>query len=292
MPYAYLPWGGIDLAQYSHDTGVTRFFGAFIDDGGGCVPAWDGDASLGLASKTAEHIRAEIDTVRAAGGDVAISFGGAMEHDHDLADTCPTADALQQALQSVVTAYGATHLDFDIEGAAASNTDGLARRVAAAAAVQRANPGLQFSLTLAADTTGLEGTGIRVLDAFRDGGVTVASINVMTMDFGISGPQAGAVEAALTQTHEQLAVIYPGVDDAALWRAMGVVVLIGVGDDRMTFSLADAADVRAFAEAHGLGTVSMWDADRDAACTGERTYQGGTCSGIPQDADAFTAALR
>ena len=53
------------------------------------------------------------------GGDVIVSFGGAANH--ELAEVITSATALQAAYQSMIDAYGLTHIDFDIEGAAVAD---------------------------------------------------------------------------------------------------------------------------------------------------------------------------
>ena len=71
-----------------------------------------------------------------SGGDVVVSFGGA--EGTELALACgDDVDALANAYQSVIDAYGATHVDFDIEGAAVHKTLANTRRAQAIAKLQR-----------------------------------------------------------------------------------------------------------------------------------------------------------
>ncbi|GIF23979.1 chitinase [Actinoplanes tereljensis] len=85
--------------------------------------------------------RDQIDAVRARGGDVKISFGGATGI--ELAQACTSVAALQAEYQAVVTAYNLKYIDLDIEGAATADPTSVARRSQALAALQRANPGLR-----------------------------------------------------------------------------------------------------------------------------------------------------
>ncbi|HEY0807268.1 MAG TPA: carbohydrate binding domain-containing protein, partial [Pseudonocardiaceae bacterium] len=55
-------------------SGEKEFNLAFVLDSGGCTPAWDGLSTSLVSNDTA--VQADINTVRAAGGDVAVSFGG------------------------------------------------------------------------------------------------------------------------------------------------------------------------------------------------------------------------
>ncbi|MFL6054482.1 MAG: hypothetical protein ACJ72W_16420 [Actinoallomurus sp.] len=70
-PYEYLGWGNPQApASVLSATGVKWLTLAFMLSGGGCNPKWDGSRSLTGSDKTA------IDSMRAAGGDVVVSFGG------------------------------------------------------------------------------------------------------------------------------------------------------------------------------------------------------------------------
>ena len=86
-----------------------------------------------------------------AGGDVVLSFGGA--EGTELALVCDDAQ-LVTAYRSVIDAYGATHVDFDIEGAAVHNTLANTRRAKAIAKLQQASgPALVVTYTLASAVT-------------------------------------------------------------------------------------------------------------------------------------------
>ena len=78
--------------------------------------------------------------IRRAGGTFRISFGGASGA--ELATKAKTVDALVKQYESVITAYDATWLDFDIEGASVADTSANARRNKALAKI----PDLQRQL--------------------------------------------------------------------------------------------------------------------------------------------------
>src|SRR5207302_8881320 len=123
-------------------SGENQFNLAFVLDSGGCTPAWDGNASMPVSSDTA--VLADVNAVRAAGGDVAVSFGG--YNGTELGTTCGSASALASAYQQVITKYNLTRVDFDYEnGALDSNT---AIRFGAIAILERNNPKLVVSLTI------------------------------------------------------------------------------------------------------------------------------------------------
>ena len=100
-------------------SGETEYNLSFVLDSGGCTPAWDGDASEPVSTDTA--VLADVQAIRAAGGNVAVTFGG--YNGTELGTDCGSASALAAAYQQVVTKYGLTHVDFDYEnGALDSNT--------------------------------------------------------------------------------------------------------------------------------------------------------------------------
>lgn len=77
--------------------------------------------------------RDQVDAIRARGGDVKISFGGATGI--ELAQSCTTVAALQAEYQAVVSAYNLRYLDLDIEGAATADPTSVNRRSQAPAAL-------------------------------------------------------------------------------------------------------------------------------------------------------------
>jgi len=99
----------------------------------------------------------DINSLRAQGGDVIISFGGAAGI--ELGQACTSVAALQAAYQSVVTKYNLTWIDLDIEGASIADTASVNRRNQAIRGLQAANPNLRVSYTLPVNPTGLDGNG-------------------------------------------------------------------------------------------------------------------------------------
>src|SRR5260370_18393624 len=96
-------------------------------------------------------------------------------------------------------------LDFDIEGAAVGDPTSIDRRSQALAALAAANPGLQISLTLPVNPTGLDNNGLSVVQspvAFR---APVSVLTVMAMDYGSPDSQMGTdANSAATNTTSQL----------------------------------------------------------------------------------------
>jgi len=210
----------------------------------------------------------QIDALRAAGGDVKVSFGGASGT--ELAQACSTVDSLFAEYDAVVKAYNLTYVDFDIEGAAVLDTAANDRRSAALARLRQAHPGLKVSLTLPVLPEGLTAEGVSVVRSARDAGVALDVVNVMAMDYNRAGTDYGdnAVKAAQS-THDQLRTLYPAKTDAQLWALTGLTPMLGENDDHGIFNQSDARQVVDFAKQHHLGVLAFWEMTRDAnACTG------------------------
>src|SRR5262249_23723886 len=132
------------------------------------------------------QLKQQIAVVRAAGGDVMVSFGGA--NGQELAQVDTNVPALTAAYQSVIDDYGLTHIDFDIHGAAAADPTSIDRPSQAIAALQQNaaahGKDLQVWFTLPVLPTGLTADGLYVLKSVQKYGVQVGGVNLMTMDYG------------------------------------------------------------------------------------------------------------
>ncbi|MFD7130421.1 cellulose binding domain-containing protein [Streptomyces sp. NPDC059894] len=276
-----------DLLAHASATGVKEYNLAFVTDGGGCTPKWGGVTDLAT-----DAVAAQIGALRAKGGDVRVSFGGAAGS--ELGTTCSSADALAAAYGKVVDAYGLTKVDFDVEGGALPNTAANTRRAQAIATLQQQYPDLDVSFTLPVMPEGLTQDGVNLLANAKTNGVQISSVNIMAMDYGAaySGDMGTYAEQAATATQAQIKSVL-GLSDAAAWKAVAVTPMIGVNDvTSEIFTVADATQLVAFAKAKGLGWLSMWSATRDKQCTGgAKTYADPTCSSIVQAAGAFSKAF-
>lgn len=281
------------LVATARATGVKQFNLAFVVAGGsgGCLPEWGGVTAIG-----SDPVASQIGALRAIGGDVRISFGG--QAGSELAVTCTSTAQLQAAYQQVISAYGVSKLDFDIEGAAVANTAANARRDQALAALQAANPGLQISFTLAVLPSGLTSDGVALLNGAVRAGVHISAVNVMAMDYGDgAAPNPGgqmatyAIDAA-TATDAQVANVL-GISDGAAWPKIAVTPMIGVNDTSdEVFTPASASQLEAFAASRHLAWLSMWSAARDTECPGgAENYAQPTCSGIVQTPNEFMDTL-
>ncbi|MEW1686661.1 cellulose binding domain-containing protein [Streptomyces sp. NPDC091265] len=276
-----------DLADTATKTGVKQFNLAFITSGGSCAPLWGGVTGLGD-----DKVASQIGDLRAAGGDVRVSFGGASGS--ELALNCTSADDLAAAYGKVVDAYKLTKVDFDIEGGALPDTAANSRRAQAIAQLQKSHPGLDVSFTLPVMPEGLTQPGVDLIADAKKNGVDVGAVNVMAMDYGpsYSGDMGTYAIQAATATQAQIKGVL-GLSDADAWKAVAVTPMIGVNDvSTEVFKVEDATQLVEFAQEKGLAWLAMWSGTRDKECAGgAQPSADASCSSIAQEPLAFTKAF-
>ncbi len=249
-----------DLVAISQASGIENFTLAFMlssPDGIG----WQGQGSITddtLANGST--ILQQVQAIQALGGDITISFGGAAGQEAAL--TAPDATTLQAEYQSVIDRYKINSIDFDIEGAAEANQHSLTLRDQAIVGLEAANPGLKVSFTVPVLPTGLDASGLNVLQTAKNDGVRIDTVNIMTMDYGQSVDNNGQMGQdaidAVAATERQLA-------DMGLVAKMGVTPMIGVNDiNAEVFTPADAQSLVDYAKTDSqLALLSMWSVARD-----------------------------
>ncbi|MFK0219217.1 cellulose binding domain-containing protein [Streptomyces vinaceus] len=276
-----------DLLDTAAKTGVKEFNLAFITSGGGCSPLWGGVTALGD-----DRVASQISALRAKGGDVRVSFGGAAGSELGLA--CGSAADLAAAYGKVVDTYRLTKVDFDIEGAALPDTAANTRRAQAVAQLQKSHPGLDVSFTLPVMPEGLTQPGVDLIANAKRNGVAVSAVNIMAMDYGpaYGGDMGGYAIQAATATQAQIKGVL-GLSDAAAWKAVAVTPMIGVNDVAVeVFTVDDAKQLVDFARSKGLGWLAMWSGARDKQCPGgAKNSADATCSSVLQEPLAFTKAF-
>ena len=279
-----------NLTQIATTTGLRQFSLGFITAGStGCAASWFNAFDPGAAWD-----RADIDSLRAMGGDVRPSFGG--EAGTELALACTSTTELQAQYQKVVDAYALDRVDFDIEGAAAADHASIDRRSTAVAAVQAAQRAkgrdLKVTLTLPVLPSGLTADGLYILDSAKSHNLNVDTVNLMAMDYGDSaapnpsGKMGTYAIQAATSTRAQIASVWPDLTTAQTWAMVGVTPMLGQNDNPSeVFTFADAQQVLAFAQQNHLGELGFWDVTRDGnACTGSLS----DCTNIPQTPYQFS----
>ncbi|MDX3348924.1 MULTISPECIES: chitinase [Streptomyces] len=287
---AYAPYVSATTASATDTAGSpTTYNLAFaISSGDDCVPRWNGVQDIDDAS-----VASRVEKLRESGATVRVSFGGASGT--ELAAACGSASALAAAYGTALDAAGSTRADFDIEGDALTDAGSVALRSEAIALLQEQRDGLEVSFTLPVMPTGLDTDGLALLASANDHGVQVSAVNLMTMNYGESytADMGDYALASAKAAHTQLKKVF-GTSDADAWRGMALTSMLGVNDVAgETFTLADAAEVRAFAEEKGIAWVSMWAAFRDRQCAEDASATDAltTCSGVAQEEGAFGTAF-
>ncbi|MFD6741761.1 chitinase [Streptomyces anthocyanicus] len=287
---AYAPYVSATTASATDTAGSpTTYNLAFaISSGDDCVPHWNGVQDIDDAS-----VASRVEKLRESGATVRVSFGGASGT--ELAAACGSASALAAAYGTALDAAGSTRADFDIEGDALTDAGSVALRSEAIALLQEQRDGLEVSFTLPVMPTGLDTDGLALLASANDHGVQVSAVNLMTMNYGESytADMGDYALASAKAAHTQLKKVF-GTSDADAWRGMALTSMLGVNDVAgETFTLADAAEVRAFAEEKGIAWVSMWAAFRDRQCAEDASATDAltTCSGVAQEEGAFGTAF-
>lgn len=259
-----------------------------ISSGSGCTPKWNGTNAIDDSA-----VKSRVSALTESGASARVSFGGASGK--ELAATCDSVSELAEAYGEALDAAGSTQADFDIEGDELTDSDSVALRSQAIAALQEERPDLEVSFTLPVMPSGLDADSLALLASANKYDVQVSTVNLMTMNYGESyaGDMGGYAVTSATAAQAQLKKVF-GTTDAAAWKGMALTSMIGTNDvDNETFSLSDAAQVRTFAEEKGISWVSMWSTFRDQQCEdGSATDDALTnCSGVEQSAGAFAEAF-
>jgi chitinase len=288
---AYAPYvSATDASENDSAGSPTTYNLAFvISDGSGCTPKWNGTDAIGDSA-----VASRIEQLKEDGASVGVSFGGASGK--ELAATCGSASGLAEAYGKALDAAGSAQADFDIEGDELTDSDSVALRSEAIALLQEDRDDLSVSFTLPVMPSGLDADSLALLESANQHDVQVSTVNLMTMNYGESydGDMGDYALTSAKAAHTQLKEVF-GLSTAAAWRGMALTSMIGVNDvDGETFTLSDAAQVRAFAEEKEIAWVSMWSTFRDQRCeegNAENDDAKTDCSGVEQEAGAFAKAF-
>jgi chitinase len=283
-PYAELWNSPSALASAQSATGNKYFTLAFVIGNGSCTATFNGDTAITDAGWTSA-----INSLRASGGDVIASFGGASGT--ELGVACTSVSSLQTQYQRVIDTLNLTRVDLDIEGSTLDNTAANDRRNQALANLQQqyAAAGRQLAVdyTLPVDPGGLEPDALSLLNNAKSHNVNVNLVNIMTMDYGPNEDMGQAAINAATGLHSQLGQIWNTKTSAQLWAMEGNTPMIGVNDStNEVFSTTNASALENFAATNGIQELSYWSLGRDKACSSNGTLSD-TCSGTPQSAYQF-----
>ena len=219
-PY-FETWTTDSISATSSASGVKYFTLAFLETTGkhSCTLAWNGVKTQTVASG---RYLSDIATLRAAGGDVIPSLGGwsADQGGTEIGDSCSNVASIAAAYEQLVTTYGVTRIDMDIEGRSLTRTAGIDRRNKAIAMLQAwaATNGrtVQVQYTLPTSADGLEASGLAVLQNAVANGVRIDIVNPMVFDYydRVTTEMGGAAVTASQGLHTQLKTMFPAKADS------------------------------------------------------------------------------
>ncbi|MEW2516563.1 ricin-type beta-trefoil lectin domain protein [Actinacidiphila alni] len=272
-PYAEM-WNSPSTLMNAYNATGNKFYTlAFITSQGTCNAAINGSTPV-----TDAGWNNAINSLRAVGGDVIASFGGASG---DELASCGTVASMQAQYKKVIDQFNLTRIDLDIEGNTLNNTAANDRRNQALANLQQqyAAQGkkLDVDYTLPVNPTGLESNSISLLNNAKSHNLNVNLVNIMTMDYGPAMDMGQAAISAATALHNQLGQIWNTKTSAQLWAMEGNCPMIGVNDTSAeVFTTQDAQELESFAAANGIQELTFWSLGRDnqgSSGTGQSTWQ-------------------
>ncbi|MGI5160259.1 carbohydrate-binding protein [Microbispora sp. CA-102843] len=279
-PYLYMGWGNPPSAtSVMSATGVKAFTMAFMLSGGGCTPAWDSSRPLsGSADATA------ISQIKAAGGNVQISFGGWQGN--KLGPNCSSSSAFASAVQQVINAYNPAAVDFDIENTDEFENEAVQDRILGGLKiVKQNNPNVKVVVTFGTSTTGPTYYGTRLINQSKALGVNIDNYTIMPFDFGGGANMYQNTVNAAEGLKNALKSAW-GWTDAQAYAHMGISGMNGLSDQQELTSVATWTQIRDWANSHGLGRLAYWAVNRDRGCAGGGVVS--NCSGIAQNDWDFT----
>jgi hypothetical protein len=303
-PHVYAPyfetWTKNNIPAIARKSGAHYLTLAFLQTPkkGSCTVAWDGNPRQTV--KPGGRYVHQVRELRAMGGNVVPSFGGysADEGGTEIADSCTSVPKIAEAYENVVTTYGVTRLDMDVEANSLNNKAGIERRSEAIALLQkwaaRTHRTVQIVFTIGVEPWGLPPNCFNVIESAAAHGVRF-TVNIMAFDYYIKASETGiemgkAAIKALKGTHAQLGQLYPQLSQRSLWSIEGITILPGIDDypkkTEVTY-LPDAQALASFARSHGMPEISIWAIQRDnGGCPG--AIDSNSCSGIKQPTWAFS----
>jgi chitinase len=272
-PYAEMWLSPSTLMTAFNATGNKFYTLAFIISQGTCNATINGDTAI-----TDAGWNGAINSLRAAGGDVIASFGGAAGTE---LTSCSTVAAMQAQYKRVIDQLNLTRIDLDIEGAPLNDTAANDRRNTALANLQAqyaaAGRTLAVDYTLPVNPTGLESNSLSLLNNAKSHNLNVSVVNIMTMDYGPAMDMGQAAINAANALHGQLGAIWNTKTSAQLWAMEGNTPMIGVNDTSAeVFTTTNASSLENFAAANGIQLLAFWALGRDnqaSSGTQQSTYQ-------------------
>ena len=284
MPLANNP---PNLTTVMSATGAKAFTLAFVVADSGCTPAWETDSGLDDVS-TDTQMQPIINAIRAAGGDVVVSFGG--YGGTKLGQNCGSPQATASAEQAVINKYGLHAVDFDLEEPEYENATAINNELGAAQILQQNNSGIYESITIPGTTSGTGYFGQQLLNNAKTLGYTPNNYAIMPFDGGFSG--ASSQITALQDFNTILTSTF-GWSSATAYSYEGISSMNGRTDSGEYFYQADFQSIASFAQSNHLGRFTYWSVNRDRQCNppNNNGALSGTCSSVAQNDWDFTKLI-
>ncbi len=284
MPLANNP---PDLTTIMSASGAKAFTLAFIVADGGCTPAWESDAGLDDVSSDTQ-VGPILTAIRAAGGDVVVSFGG--YNGNKLGQECGTPQATAAAEQAVINKYSLKALDFDLEEPEYENSTAINNELGAAQILQQNNSALYESITIPGTTSGTGWFGQQLLTNAKTLGYTPNNYAIMPFDGGFSGASS---QISALESFNTILVNTFGWSSATAYTYEGISSMNGRTDSAEYFYQSDFQTVLSFAQSNHLARYTFWSVNRDRECSppDNNGALSGTCSSVTQSSWDFTKII-
>src|SRR5579875_648378 len=276
-----------DLTTVMAATNIKAFTLAFVVADGGCTPAWETDSGLDDVSGDTQ-VQPIINAVRAAGGDVVVSFGG--YNGNKLGQECGSPQATAAAEQTVISKYGLHAVDFDLEEPEYENATAINNELGAAQILQQNNPGLYESVTIPGTTSGTGYFGQQLLNNAKSLGYTPNNYAIMPFDGGFSGASS---QITALQDFNTILMNTFGWSSATAYSYEGISSMNGRTDSGEYFYQSDFNTISSFAKSNGLARFTFWSVNRDRECNppDNNGALSATCSSVTQNSWDFTTII-
>ncbi|NQX83229.1 MAG: hypothetical protein HRS50_00745, partial [Mycoplasmataceae bacterium] len=229
---------------------------------------WGGWSTLneqgGSTNDQYKGIKKSIKDFRNIGGDIAVSFGGAVGTPFWMQTN--DEDILYNTYKDIVEGYGLTTIDLDIEGTGQNINNNKIN----AKAIKRLQDetGVEVSITLPTLKSGLIYDGKEALRPYVKENVKISSVNIMAMLMASGDTEGEAAISAMKVLNGQLRTMYEKelnivLSEEDAYAMMGVTNSVG-HEGFYDFSLKEAKQVVDFSIEKKIGMLSYWNANRDA----------------------------
>ena len=274
-PYEYFGWGSPPSpTSVMSATGVKWFTLAFMLSDGTCNPKWDGSRPL-----TGGDDQNKINAIRAAGGDVIVSFGGWSGN--KLGEFCTSASALAGAYQKVISAYALKVIDIDIENTEWGSATVRQRVIDALKIIKTNNPGIKTIITFGTATSGPDSTGVDMINRGASSGLANDIWCIMPFDFGGGSTNMGTLTVQAMEGLKSRVKAAYGYSDATTYAHIGLSSMNGKTDVASELvRIADFQTMLSYAQQHHIARLTYWSVNRDRQCASG--LDADSCSGVTQ----------